>query len=603
MFWISLVVFSVGILSTYVYFQIEVSHENAKLQSLGSIVGLTVETSLENYMTLRDFSLLDKTLHDLGNMKSIERVLLLNNDGIVKAATDKKAVGLKLNLGESRCKGCHREVSGGQYMKNEKIFRWIQPIRNRPACFGCHGPSPKINGIFIIDFSLSEWDKEVKSEALMGLSILTSSLLLIGLVMLYLSKTLIIARLATVTEKVRKFRSGQYDVKIPLDRNDEITRLERNFNEMAETINSREKDLKITLERVSRSQKMWQETFDSIGDLISVHDSEFNVVRVNRSFASYFGLAPRDAINRKCYEFFHSGSSPCTGCPHLVTLKENQPATTEMLDSKTGRIFLISTFPFRFHDSEFYGTIHVTKDITDDREKEMRLMMSERLAALGQMASGIAHEINNPLASIAGCTEGLLNRVSRDRYDPELFHNYLKIMEEEIMRCKSITTGMLSFVRKATYEKKTTNLNQVIEKALEIIGFQGRLKDVRVLNNSGKGLPPVLGNEGELRQVVLSIITNSLDSMNNTGTLTIETGFDEDMVFAKIGDTGPGIPSENIKKIFDPFFTTKSETGGTGLGLSIAGKIISNHNGKIHVDTELNKGTVFSISLPRHTPA
>jgi signal transduction histidine kinase len=224
--------------------------------------------------------------------------------------------------------------------------------------------------------------------------------------------------------------------------------------------------------------------------------------------------------------------------------------------------------------------------------------MSERLASLGQMASGIAHEINNPLAAIAGCAEGLLNRVEKDRYNPELFRNYLKIIEEEILRCKSITTSMLSFVRETTYEKKMVDIAEMLDKTLEIIGFQGRLKDVEVHNDYMAGLPLVHGSEGELRQVFLSVITNALDAMNDRGTLTIRTGTDGKAVFIKIGDSGPGIPPENINRIFDPFFTSKSAAGGTGLGLSIAGKIISNHKGKIDVVSRENEGAVFTITLP-----
>jgi signal transduction histidine kinase len=244
------------------------------------------------------------------------------------------------------------------------------------------------------------------------------------------------------------------------------------------------------------------------------------------------------------------------------------------------------------------GSIHVARDITDEKEKEMRLIMSERLASLGQMASGIAHEINNPLASIAGCAEGLLNRVKTERFDPVLFENYLEIIEEEISRCKGITTSMLSFVRKETYEKKEININETIDKTIEIIGFQGRLKDVEVIRNYKEELPAILGSEGELRQVFTSIIMNALDAMQDKGTLTLETGIERNTEFIKISDTGYGIPAAYINKIFNPFFTTKSEKGGTGLGLSIARKIIANHSGDINVISDEGKGTTFKVTLP-----
>lgn len=259
------------------------------------------------------------------------------------------------------------------------------------------------------------------------------------------------------------------------------------------------------------------------------------------------------------------------------------------------------------------GTV---QDITEKKEKEIQLIMSERLAALGKMASGIAHEINNPLATIGACTDGLLNRLKRGRIDHELFKNYLEIINEEVIRCKGITTSMLSFVRRTSYEKKSIDIHSILDKTLDLIGFQGRLKYVET-RKKYEGLLAVHGSEGELRQVFLAIFVNALDAMEDRGILTIETGIipahtpteneagidsypeEREFVFIKISDTGPGIPSELESRIFDPFVTTKSEKGGIGLGLSIAHKIIKNHNGNIHVTTDAGKGTTFQITLPK----
>jgi PAS domain S-box-containing protein len=267
----------------------------------------------------------------------------------------------------------------------------------------------------------------------------------------------------------------------------------------------------------------------------------------------------------------------------------------------------------------------IVQDITEKKEKEMQLIMSERLAALGQMASGIAHEINNPLATISACAEGLLNRIRKGQMSPELFENYLKIIDEEVLRCKGITTSMLSFVRKTPYEKKDVDLNFILDKALELIGFQGRLKKIEVIKHYS-GTLIVKGSEGELKQVLLTIIVNALDAMGDKGSLMLITGTapsgaafpysegfvslrdlphltetrgDGALAFVKISDTGPGIPPELTAKIFDPFFTTKAEKGGTGLGLSIAHKILRDHNGNIVVASERGKGAAFTVILPR----
>jgi signal transduction histidine kinase len=274
------------------------------------------------------------------------------------------------------------------------------------------------------------------------------------------------------------------------------------------------------------------------------------------------------------------------------------PVTEEIADPVSGRIFLVATFPYASYGAHAGGVIHITRDITDTKEKEMRLIMSERLAALGQMASGIAHEINNPLASIAGCVDGLSRRINRGQFEPDVFKKYLGIIKAEIERSKSITTSMLSIVRKSSYEKRKVDVHETLVKTLEVIGYQGRLKKVDVKKAFAPGTPAVYGSEGELRQVFLIIVTNALDAMGDKGVLGLETAVEDGKLSIAVSDTGPGIAPENITKIFDPFFTTKAERGGTGLGLSIANRIITAHRGAIRVLTENKTGTTFKISLP-----
>jgi two-component system NtrC family sensor kinase len=246
----------------------------------------------------------------------------------------------------------------------------------------------------------------------------------------------------------------------------------------------------------------------------------------------------------------------------------------------------------------------------------MQVVMRERLAALGQMASGIAHELNNPLATIGVCTEALLSRIEKERIVSLLFESHLRIIEEEVARCKTIITSMLSYVKGKENGKENVNINEVLDGTVEMVTFQGRMKDVVYLRSFGKEIPAIPGSEGELRQVFLTIIVNALDAMEDQGTLTIETGTippipplekparlgtaggEKGFVFAKISDTGLGIPSGLVGRIFDSFFTTKSEKGGTGLGLSIADNIIKGYGGKIEVTSEEGKGATFKIILP-----
>jgi PAS domain S-box-containing protein len=378
----------------------------------------------------------------------------------------------------------------------------------------------------------------------------------------------------------------------------------QDITERKQTEKEREKlikELQSLLKTISRSQKDWQDTFDSITDMISIMDREFTILRANKAFAAYYGLHPRDVINRKCYEFLHASDSPAANCPHVVSMEGEKPASYEMLDPRNNNIFRIFTFPYFSPEGDMIGSIHIARNITDEKEQEMRLLMSERFAALGEMASGIAHEINNPLASIAGCSEGMLDRIRTRQYDYALFESYLNIIQEEVFRCKSIITAMLSFARKTTYEKKDIDVHGMLDKTLEIIGFQGRLKSVEVRKRYAARPPALHGSEGELRQVFIAVIANALDAMEDKGILTLETDAAENGMAVRISDTGPGIAADLVTKVFDPFFTTKMDKGGTGLGLSIARKIVLGHGGKIDAFSEQGKGATFTITLP-HKP-
>jgi PAS domain S-box-containing protein len=326
---------------------------------------------------------------------------------------------------------------------------------------------------------------------------------------------------------------------------------------------------------------------------IYICSEKFDIEFMNERLIQRTGF---DARGQKCYSIIHGLPDVCPWCEHNQTARDDI-YRSEMLNPDDNCWYYIVHSPIHNQDGSVSKMV-MFQDITEKKENEMRLIMSERLAALGQMASGIAHELNNPLATIAACAEGLISRLKRKRITNELLENYLKIITEEVARCKGITTSMLSFVRKTTYEKKEIDINSVLDKTVEIISLQGKLKNIEVVKNYYDNLV-VHGSEGELKQVFLVIVMNALDAMEKGGRLTLETCIKDHKTIIRIGDTGLGISSEHMRRIFDPFFTTKSEKGGTGLGLSIAKKIIMDNNGRVDVTSTIGKGTTFTITFPR----
>ena len=244
------------------------------------------------------------------------------------------------------------------------------------------------------------------------------------------------------------------------------------------------------------------------------------------------------------------------------------------------------------------------EDITLQKRLAQQVLLTERLTVAGRLAAGVAHELNNPLATIAGCAESLRERAK----DPSLganpafrdFSSYLAIIEEEAFRCKEITGSLLQFVREPGSSRVPTDLNGLVEKALDLLRHQPRFAGAQYATELDPALPPAVVNEGQIRQVFLGLAANALEAMEGKGRLTVKSRRLPDGEFAvEFDDEGPGIPDTALPRIFDPFFTTKPPGQGTGLGLAIAQGIVADHGGRIEVSTRMGRGSTFRVVLPR----
>ena len=250
--------------------------------------------------------------------------------------------------------------------------------------------------------------------------------------------------------------------------------------------------------------------------------------------------------------------------------------------------------------------ITVGEDITARVEANRAVARTERLAAVGRLAAGVVHEINNPLATIAACAEALESRVAESAYgagaDVEDLREYLQLIRGEAFRCKQITNGLLDFSRARAVEHAPVNVSEVVESAARLLLHQKRGASIKIDVELGDGLPLVAGDMGQLQQAVIILAENAIDAMPEGGTLTLRTLGDEEdeggAVLIEVRDTGQGIPPEIRERIFDPFFTTKEVGRGTGLGLAVCYGIVTEHGGRIAVDSTVGRGTAFRISLP-----
>jgi signal transduction histidine kinase/DNA-binding response OmpR family regulator len=270
-------------------------------------------------------------------------------------------------------------------------------------------------------------------------------------------------------------------------------------------------------------------------------------------------------------------------------------------------IYLLSTLAdyaaIAIEKAELYGQL---KEFNEELERRVRertrelraaqdqLIQSEKLATIGELAAGVAHEINNPIGVILGFTQVLLKRTDEE----DAMYRPLTIIEREGVRCKNIVQDLLDFARQSKPAPRRLDVNEVIEAAIGLMEHQANSDQVAAIKDYALDLPPVVADENQLQQVFFNIILNAYQAMPDGGELHITTCEHEGQVQAIFRDSGPGIPEKDIRHVFDPFFTTKEVGEGTGLGLSVSYGIVKQHGGTIEVQSGGESGAIFTVKLP-----
>jgi two-component system NtrC family sensor kinase len=334
---------------------------------------------------------------------------------------------------------------------------------------------------------------------------------------------------------------------------------------------------------------------------VFVLDAGLAVVRANREGLRVLGAA--DPLHQGFARLLPDGEAAAVGDFLRGALRASQTSTleVEMVLAAEARTFRFTAAPLGAPGEEAAHLVLLVEDVTLAKRLEHRMLLTERLTTAGRVAAGVAHELNNPLATIAGCAESLRARTREGVFPSfpgaEDFRDYLGLIEEEAYRCKEITSSLLQFVRDPGSRRTPTDLNGLVEKTVELLSHQSRFSGRRFAQELDPELPVVTVNEGQLRQVFLGLASNALEAMDDRGTLTIRSRRRRGEIEIEFEDEGPGIPDELLGRIFDPFFTTKPPGQGTGLGLAIAQGIVTDHGGRIEMTSRAGKGAIFRVVL------
>jgi two-component system, NtrC family, sensor kinase len=321
------------------------------------------------------------------------------------------------------------------------------------------------------------------------------------------------------------------------------------------------------------------------------------------------GVSREEALGRPIFEILHRQPEPLLRREFDDVFATGTIQQFQMESNASGelRTYRISKIPMRLDDSAISHVITIGEDVTEWREAQERFAQAEKLAAIGTLAAGVMHEINNPLATIGACAESLTLRLDDGVEAPEPFltelREMLRVIEHEVQRCTGIVRSLLDFSRPKPATKSLVDVNVVVDKTLFLLKHHSRFKKIVVQTALDKRVPPVHGSEEQLIQVVMALLINAMDALPDDGKIALRTignaEHEQDAVVIEVIDQGSGIRRADLQKIFEPFYTTKPPGRGTGLGLSICYAIIREHGGRIEVESEVGSGSVFRIVLPK----
>lgn len=342
-------------------------------------------------------------------------------------------------------------------------------------------------------------------------------------------------------------------------------------------------------EQVKMAEQQLENIFESMSDMVYFNSKDYVIMSVNKAVTSKIGLPASEIIGRKCYEIFHGTKEPSLKCPHHKTVETKKAYIEELEDPHLGGTFLTSSSPIFDLTGEFMGSVHVVRDVTEMKNLQSKLVMSQKMAALGEVAAKVAHEIRNPLVSVGGFAKRLEKKLDGN------LREYAGIIVKEVSRLENILREILGFVKEVRLSRETVSLNSIVDDIITVMASDTEDRGIRINRDYTPGVE-VFVDPHRVKEAIMNIITNAIQSLTGGGEINIRTYARGSFAVLEVGDTGKGIAGEDLPSIFNPFFTTKAS--GTGLGLAITHRIVQEHNGTIEVESEIGKGSLFRVSIP-----
>jgi len=725
--------------STWAYFNVRYQKQKVMQNIVGATDRLTTTIRLGTHyaMMLNSRDDINQIITNIGRLPEIKNIRIYNKAGEIKFSNSMSEKDLATNIKAEACDICHRtepppsELELDQRIRifddpaGYRLLGIISPIRNEPGCAGechVHPEGKKILGALDLVVSLQQTDREI-SNAQQGIIAMTIGVFFLTASIIFLFVLFFVNQpISKLIQRTRLIARGEYHQKVPIRQNDEIGLLGDAIDKMGHEISQKQTAL-------NKQRDEYMDLFQRVPCLITVQDTEFNLLRYNREFADKFGPRPGD----RCYEAYKGRSRKCESCPVEKTFADGQAYSTEetgmdkdgsikhwivrsspifdengklvaameislditerrlleveleqsekkyhaifnnipnpifvldkdsleILDSNSsveavygyseaeirGRSFLdffrkeesrdyaakIKTVSvinqakhitkagkalfvnIRMSPSEYSGQrvlLVTTSDITKRLEVEQQLIQASKMATLGEMATGVAHELNQPLSVIKTASSFLVKKIaSRQPVEENILETMLSKVDRNVDRATKIINHMRQFARKSDMELESIDVHRILESAFEIFSQQLKVRGIDIQRDFSSDLPKINVDPDRLEQVFINLLLNARDAIEERCAghpadrdmekrIRLATRHDRHRVTIEVCDSGVGIPPHIHDKIFEPFFTTKEVGKGTGLGLSISYGIVKDCGGDIIALPNLEQGTCFRLTFP-----
>lgn len=560
-------------------------------------VNLLLQAALENAMIKRDLEGLQGIVTRLGAQNGIDSVRIVNPAGEVRFSSDPDQLfqpfadpDFAQALSKQQQQAGFRTMSAGR-----EVLRSINPVHNQDACFECHGSikDNPVNGLLVVDYMSSSVRRDARNGAII-LGVLGIAVLFTIEAGLWLAlRRLVIDPLDELGQTTRRLALGDLSVRAKADSGDEIGALGTTFNDMAEQLQS-------SVNELQTSEAFLQALIDAVPDGVRVIDKDYNVLMVNQAYCGQIGTKRKDAVGTQCYASSHGRKAPCV--PTMVRCPVNeilygdleQLKCDHVHKTRDGAEFPVEVFAAPVALRVNGETVPCVVESVRDLQTQINISQEQRLAEMGMLAAGVAHEVNNPLSSI-----GLaLRAIGAEPGQSEKAKRYVKIAETEIANCKRFSDSLLRLAAPSQNTTELVDMSEVVTDTVSLLEFEAAQKRVTITTDI-QGAPRVQSRDNDMRILVFNLLLNAIHAMPNGGVATVYLSCTNDSILLQIQDTGVGIAERDRDKVLMPFWTKRADgTRGRGLGLSICNTIVQRLGGTISFVSEVDVGTTFHITLP-----